>query len=141
MLQVDRDTIIDGNGLITPVIKHADRKGLVQISREVKEMAGRAREKRLQPDEYTGATFSVSNLGMFGIHEFTAIIELQEIRARWVRQVPLAGFPDAEVSEILSSVAPPDVTPPDAFPNLDPGNVHVTYKCPRCKYEWSGSPD
>jgi pyruvate dehydrogenase E2 component (dihydrolipoamide acetyltransferase) len=66
------------DGLITPVVKHADRKGLVQISREVKEMAGRAREKRLQPDEYTGATFSVSNLGMFGIHEFTAIINPPE---------------------------------------------------------------
>ncbi|MBT8405757.1 MAG: 2-oxo acid dehydrogenase subunit E2, partial [Gemmatimonadetes bacterium] len=66
------------DGLITPVVKHADRKGLVQISREVKEMAGRAREKRLQPDEYTGATFSVSNLGMLGIHEFTAIINPPE---------------------------------------------------------------
>ena len=66
------------DGLITPIVKHADRKGLVQISREVKEMAGRAREKRLQPHEYTGATFSVSNLGMFGIHEFTAIINPPE---------------------------------------------------------------
>ncbi len=66
------------DGLITPVVKHADRKGLVQISREVKEMAGRAREKKLKPDEYTGATFSVSNLGMFGIHEFTAIINPPE---------------------------------------------------------------
>ena len=62
------------DGLITPVIKHADRKGLVQISREVKELAGRARQKKLQPDEYTGSTFSISNLGMFGIREFTAII-------------------------------------------------------------------
>ena len=66
------------DGLITPVVKHADRKGLVQISREVKEMAGRARQKRLTPDEYTGSTFSVSNLGMFGIHEFTAIINPPE---------------------------------------------------------------
>ncbi len=66
------------DGLITPVIKHADRKGLVQISREVKELAGRARKKRLQPDEYTGSTFSISNLGMFGIREFTAIINPPE---------------------------------------------------------------
>jgi len=66
------------DGLITPVIKHADRKGLVQISREVKELAGRARQKRLQPDEYTGSTFSISNLGMFGIREFTAIINPPE---------------------------------------------------------------
>lgn len=66
------------DGLITPVIKHADRKGLVQISREVKELAGRARQKKLQPDEYLGSTFSISNLGMFGIKEFTAIINPPE---------------------------------------------------------------
>ncbi len=66
------------DGLITPVIRHADRKGLVQISREVKELAGRAREKRLKPEEYTGSTFSISNLGMFGIREFTAIINPPE---------------------------------------------------------------
>jgi pyruvate dehydrogenase E2 component (dihydrolipoamide acetyltransferase) len=66
------------DGLITPVVKHADMKGLAQISREVKEMAGRAREKKLKPEEYTGATFSVSNLGMFGIEEFTAIINPPE---------------------------------------------------------------
>ncbi len=66
------------DGLITPVIKHADRKGLVQISREVKEMAGRARQKKLKPEEYTGSTFSISNLGMFGISEFTAIINPPE---------------------------------------------------------------
>ncbi len=65
-------------GLITPVIRHADRKSLRQIGAEVKELAGRARAKRLQPEEYTGATFSVSNLGMFGIDEFTAIINPPE---------------------------------------------------------------
>ena len=62
------------DGLITPVIKNAHSKGIARIGSEVRELAGRAREKRLQPDEYTGATFSVSNLGMFGIQEFTAII-------------------------------------------------------------------
>ncbi|MGD2069546.1 MAG: pyruvate dehydrogenase complex dihydrolipoamide acetyltransferase [Gemmatimonadota bacterium] len=66
------------DGLITPVIRHADRKGIAHISEELKELAGRAREKRLQPDEYTGATFSVSNLGMFGIQEFTAVINPPE---------------------------------------------------------------
>jgi pyruvate dehydrogenase E2 component (dihydrolipoamide acetyltransferase) len=65
-------------GLITPVIRAANRKGIAEISREIKEMAGRAREKRLQPEEYTGATFSISNLGMFGIKEFTAIINPPE---------------------------------------------------------------
>jgi pyruvate dehydrogenase E2 component (dihydrolipoamide acetyltransferase) len=51
---------------------------LAQIGEEVRELAGRAREKRLQPEEYTGATFSISNLGMFGIHEFTAVINPPE---------------------------------------------------------------
>jgi len=66
------------DGLITPVIKNAHLKGISQIAREVRELAGRAREKKLMPDEYTGSTFSVSNLGMFGIHEFTAIINPPE---------------------------------------------------------------
>jgi pyruvate dehydrogenase E2 component (dihydrolipoamide acetyltransferase) len=51
------------DGLITPVVRGANRKGIAEISREIKEMAGRAREKKLQPEEYTGATFSISNLG------------------------------------------------------------------------------
>lgn len=66
------------DGLITPVIRGADQKGAAQIGQEVRELAGRAREKKLQPEEYTGATFSVSNLGMFGIEEFTAIINPPE---------------------------------------------------------------
>jgi pyruvate dehydrogenase E2 component (dihydrolipoamide acetyltransferase) len=66
------------DGLITPVIHDADRKRVRDIAVEVKELAGRAREKKLKPDEYTGATFSVSNLGMFGIVEFTAIINPPE---------------------------------------------------------------
>ncbi len=65
-------------GLITPVIRDADRKGIAEISTEVKELAGRARERKLKPDEYTGATFSISNLGMFGITEFTAVINPPE---------------------------------------------------------------
>ncbi|MDQ1560378.1 MAG: hypothetical protein QOD32_3438 [Pyrinomonadaceae bacterium] len=65
-------------GLITPIVRAADKKSIGQISREVRELAGRARERKLQPDEYMGATFSVSNLGMFGIDEFTAIINPPE---------------------------------------------------------------
>ncbi|NNE97881.1 MAG: pyruvate dehydrogenase complex dihydrolipoamide acetyltransferase [Pyrinomonadaceae bacterium] len=65
-------------GLITPIVRGANKKGFVQISNEVKELAGRAREKKLQPEEYTGATFSISNLGMMGIKEFTAIINPPE---------------------------------------------------------------
>jgi pyruvate dehydrogenase E2 component (dihydrolipoamide acetyltransferase) len=65
-------------GLITPVVRGANRKGIAEISSEIKEMAARAREKKLQPEEYTGATFSISNLGMFGIEQFTAIINPPE---------------------------------------------------------------
>jgi pyruvate dehydrogenase E2 component (dihydrolipoamide acetyltransferase) len=65
-------------GLITPIIRNADRKGLGEIGSEVKELAGRAREKKLKPEEYTGSTFSISNLGMFGIEEFTAVINPPE---------------------------------------------------------------
>jgi pyruvate dehydrogenase E2 component (dihydrolipoamide acetyltransferase) len=65
-------------GLITPIVRDADRKGIGEIAQEVKELAGRAREKKLKPEEYTGGTFSISNLGMFGIVEFTAVINPPE---------------------------------------------------------------
>lgn len=66
------------DGLITPVVFDADRKRMSEISREARELVKRARERRLKPEEYTGATFSVSNLGMFGIEHFTAIINPPE---------------------------------------------------------------
>ena len=65
-------------GLITPVIRYADQKSLRQIAAEAKDLAGRARERKLTPEQYTGATFSVSNLGMLDIEEFTAIINPPE---------------------------------------------------------------
>ncbi|MCZ4408089.1 pyruvate dehydrogenase complex dihydrolipoamide acetyltransferase [Cryomorphaceae bacterium 1068] len=61
-------------GLLVPVIKFADSKPMAAINEEVKEMAGKARNKKLQPSEMEGNTFTISNLGMFGIEEFTAII-------------------------------------------------------------------
>jgi pyruvate dehydrogenase E2 component (dihydrolipoamide acetyltransferase) len=66
------------DGLITPVIRYADEKTLRQIAAEARDLAGRARERRLKPDEYTGATFSISNLGMLDIDEFTAVINPPE---------------------------------------------------------------
>lgn len=66
------------DGLITPVIRHADRKTLREIGAEARELAARARERRLTPEEYTGATFSISNLGMLDIDEFTAVINPPE---------------------------------------------------------------
>ncbi|MEQ8965172.1 MAG: pyruvate dehydrogenase complex dihydrolipoamide acetyltransferase [Azospirillaceae bacterium] len=62
------------SGLITPIVKDAANKGLGQISGEVKDLATRARDGKLKPEEYQGGTFSVSNLGMYGIREFAAII-------------------------------------------------------------------
>ena len=61
-------------GLITPIIRNTDQKGLATISNEIRELAGRAREGKLMPEEYQGGTFSISNLGMFGIREFAAVI-------------------------------------------------------------------
>ncbi|KAI8048552.1 2-oxoacid dehydrogenases acyltransferase-domain-containing protein [Syncephalis plumigaleata] len=61
-------------GLITPIVPKAETKGLAEISNQVKELAGRARKNELQPHEYQGGTFTISNLGMYGIQSFTAII-------------------------------------------------------------------
>jgi pyruvate dehydrogenase E2 component (dihydrolipoamide acetyltransferase) len=62
------------DGLITPIIRQADRKGLATISREMKDLAGRARAGKLKPEEFQGGGFSISNMGMFGVSEFSAII-------------------------------------------------------------------
>src|SRR6266540_7563186 len=66
------------DGLITPVIRNANLKSLAEIGREARALAEKARNRRLQPDEYTGSTFSVSNLGMFDIDQFTAVINPPE---------------------------------------------------------------
>merc|ERR1719187_207545 len=63
-----------GSGLITPIVTGADTRGLADISSSVREMAGRAKEGKLAPHEFQGGTITVSNLGMFGINQFTAII-------------------------------------------------------------------
>jgi len=72
---VDMSVAVDtGNGLITPIVKNAESKGLAEISETVKELAGRAKAGKLQPQEFQGGSFTISNLGMFGINQFTAII-------------------------------------------------------------------
>ena len=62
------------DGLITPIIRNADQKGLAQISAEMKDLAARAKANKLKLEEFQGGTFSISNLGMFGVSEFTAVI-------------------------------------------------------------------
>ncbi|HEU4535028.1 MAG TPA: dihydrolipoamide acetyltransferase family protein, partial [Polyangiaceae bacterium] len=66
------------DGLLTPVVRDADLKSVVAIGREVRELAGRAKEKKLAPEEMADGTFSISNLGMFGIDEFAAVINPPE---------------------------------------------------------------
>src|SRR4029453_10107253 len=61
-------------GLITPIVKSADHKGLAQISNERKALPPKARDNKLKPEEFQGGTFSISNLGMFGIKDFAAVI-------------------------------------------------------------------
>jgi pyruvate dehydrogenase E2 component (dihydrolipoamide acetyltransferase) len=69
---------VEDGGLITPVIRNCEGKSLQDISREAKDLIARARSRKLNPDEYTGATFSVSNLGMMGVEEFSAVINPPE---------------------------------------------------------------
>jgi pyruvate dehydrogenase E2 component (dihydrolipoamide acetyltransferase) len=72
---VDIGLAVDvGNGLITPVVRNCGNRGIVDIDRDLQELIGKARDGKLKPEEYTGATFTISNLGSFGVEEFTAII-------------------------------------------------------------------
>jgi pyruvate dehydrogenase E2 component (dihydrolipoamide acetyltransferase) len=80
------------DGLITPVVFDANRKSVIEISAEIRELAGRARDRKLKPEEFTGSTFTTSNLGMFGVAEFTAIINPPEsaiLAIGSVRKVPV----------------------------------------------------
>jgi pyruvate dehydrogenase E2 component (dihydrolipoamide acetyltransferase) len=62
------------DGLITPVVRNADRKSILDIAHEVRDLATRARDRKLKPEEFSGSTFTISNLGMYGVEEFTAVI-------------------------------------------------------------------
>lgn len=97
-------------GLITPIISRADQKSLQEISQEVKDLAKRAKEGKLQPSEFQGGSFTVSNLGMYGIDEFIAVINPPQaaiLSVGGIRQVPVVKeeriFPGQELSLILSA--------------------------------------
>ncbi|MBC7696322.1 MAG: pyruvate dehydrogenase complex dihydrolipoamide acetyltransferase [Burkholderiales bacterium] len=80
------------DGLLVPVVRFADQKSLSQISAEVKDLGKRAKEKKLQPSDWEGNTFTVSNLGMFGIDEFTSIINTPEsciLSVGAIKQIPV----------------------------------------------------
>jgi pyruvate dehydrogenase E2 component (dihydrolipoamide acetyltransferase) len=66
------------DGLVTPVIRNCEQKSILQINAELQDLAGRARSRKLKPEEYQGGTFTISNLGMFGVEEFSAIINPPE---------------------------------------------------------------
>jgi len=66
--------VATADGLITPVIRNADQKSVTDIAAEVRALADKAKNRKLKPDEYQGSTFTISNLGAWGIEEFTAII-------------------------------------------------------------------
>jgi len=88
------------DGLITPVVRNADQKGLAAISGEIRELAGRAREQKLTPEEYTGGTFTISNLGMMEIEHFTAIINPPEsaiLAVGSIEQIPVVVDGDFDV--------------------------------------------
>jgi pyruvate dehydrogenase E2 component (dihydrolipoamide acetyltransferase) len=92
------------NGLITPVIRAADVKSLIDIAGEVRELAGRARDRKLKPEEYLGATFSISNLGMFGIDEFTAVINPPEaaiLAVGAMAEKPVARNGEIEIHKMM----------------------------------------
>ena len=79
-------------GLVVPVVKFADQKSFAQINSEVKIFSEKAKTKKLQPEEFTGNTFTISNLGMFGIEEFTAIINPPDsciLAVGGVKQLPV----------------------------------------------------
>jgi pyruvate dehydrogenase E2 component (dihydrolipoamide acetyltransferase) len=79
-------------GLLVPVVRFADSKSLSQIGDEVRELAGRAKSKKLQPHEWEGNTFTISNLGMYGISEFTAIINSPDsciLAVGGIKQIPV----------------------------------------------------
>lgn len=91
-------------GLITPIVRAADRKPLSQIGEEIADLAARARAGQLRPDEYQGGSFSVSNLGMFGVSEFSAIINPPQAAILAVgasRQMPVAENGELKVGTVM----------------------------------------
>jgi pyruvate dehydrogenase E2 component (dihydrolipoamide acetyltransferase) len=90
------------DGLIVPVVRNADRKSILEISREVKDLATRARDRKLRPEEFSGGTFSISNLGMFDVTEFTAIINPPEsaiLAVGAVKKVPVVKGDELAVGQ------------------------------------------
>ena len=92
------------DGLLVPVVRHADAKGLAEISAEVRGFAMKAKEKKLQPSDWSGNTFTISNLGMFGIEEFTAIINPPDaaiLAVGGVQDVPVVKNGQVQAGQVM----------------------------------------
>jgi pyruvate dehydrogenase E2 component (dihydrolipoamide acetyltransferase) len=92
------------DGLLVPVIRFADNKSLSQISAEVKDLGGKAKNKKLQPNDMTGNTFTISNLGMFGIEEFNSIINSPDsciLSVGGIKQVPVVKNGEIKIGHIM----------------------------------------
>jgi pyruvate dehydrogenase E2 component (dihydrolipoamide acetyltransferase) len=89
-------------GLITPILRDADRQSIFDLARSAKELARRARDRRLKPEEYQGASFTVSNLGMFGIEAFYAIVNPPEAAILSVGTVQEVPWLDEESGSVVA---------------------------------------
>jgi pyruvate dehydrogenase E2 component (dihydrolipoamide acetyltransferase) len=90
------------DGLVTPVVRGADRKTVLEIAAEIRDLAGRARGRRLGPDEYQGASFTVSNLGMYGIEAFYAVINPPEAAILAVGAVQKVPWVDEASGQLVA---------------------------------------
>ena len=99
------------DGLITPIIKDANLKGLLEISKEIKILAKKAKEGKLTPEQYTGGTISISNLGMYGINEFAAIINPPQssiLAVGSIQKLPKMEDKEIKIVNILKSTLSAD---------------------------------
>jgi pyruvate dehydrogenase E2 component (dihydrolipoamide acetyltransferase) len=90
------------DGLVTPVVRGADRKPVLEIAAELRDLAARAREKRLRPEEYQGASFTLSNLGMYGIEAFYAVINPPEAAILAVGAVQKVPWVDETSGQLVA---------------------------------------
>ena len=91
------------DGLVTAVLRHADRKSVFELAVELRDLAGRARARKLAPDEYQGASFTISNLGMFGIEAFYAVINPPEAAILAVGAVQKVPWVDGTTGQVVAT--------------------------------------
>ena len=98
-------------GLLTPIIKNANEKGIIEISKEIKNLINQAKDGKLIPDDYNGGTISISNLGMYGINEFAAIINPPEssiLAVGAIQEVPKVLNNEVKIINVIRSTLSAD---------------------------------